>query len=102
MTNTPFILGIYTFANVRAFLENRATRFVGLPPEGDIRRDWPWTLFGLYVQDSFAVSPRVTLTAGLRDEGTTMPIDTAGRDSGLVQLSDPAPTVGRLYDGPSH
>ena len=46
MTNPTFSLGIYTFANVRAFLENRPTRFVGLPPEGDIDRDWPWTMFG--------------------------------------------------------
>jgi hypothetical protein len=101
MTNPTFSLGIYTFANVRAFLENRATRFVGLPPEGDIRRDWPWTLFGAYAQDSLQATPRLTLTGGLRYETTTMPIDTGGRDSALVNLSDPAPTVGRLFDGPS-
>ena len=101
MTNPTFSLGIYTFANLRAFLENRATRFVGLPPEGDINRDWPWTLFGLYAQDAFQVTPRLTLNGGLRYETTTMPIDTGGRDSALVNLSDPAPAVGRLHDGPS-
>ena len=52
MTNPTFSLGIYTFANVRAFLENRPLRFVGLGPQGDINRDWPWTLFGVYAQDS--------------------------------------------------
>ncbi|HET7697559.1 MAG TPA: carboxypeptidase regulatory-like domain-containing protein [Vicinamibacterales bacterium] len=100
MTNPTFSLGIYTFANVRAFLENRATRFVGLSPQGDIDRDWPWTLFGGYVQDTMSVNRRLTLNAGLRYETTTMPIDTAGRDSALVRLSDAAPTVGRLYEGP--
>lgn len=100
MTNPTFSLGIYTFANVRAFLENRPTRFVGLPPEGDINRDWPWTLFGAYAHDSVTLSPRLTLNAGLRYETTTMPIDTKGRDSALVNLSDAAPTVGRLYEGP--
>ena len=100
MTNPTFSLGIYTFANVRAFLENRATRFVGLPPEGDIDRDWPWTLFGVYAQDSVPLTPRLTLTGGVRYETTTMPIDTGGRDSALVNLSDPAPTPGRLYEGP--
>jgi hypothetical protein len=100
MTNPTFSLGIYTFANVRAFLENRATRFVGLPPEGDIDRDWPWTMFGAYVQDQLSLSRRLTLNAGLRYETMTMPIDTGGRDSALVNLSDPAPTVGRLYEGP--
>jgi hypothetical protein len=101
MTNPTFSLGIYTFANLRAFLENRATRFVGLPPEGDIQRDWPWTLFGVYAQDSLPVAPRLTLNGGLRYETTTMPIDTEGRDSALVNPSDPGPTVGRLYEGPS-
>ena len=100
MTNPTFSLGIYTFANVRAFLENRPTRFVGLTPEGDIERDWPWTLFGGYVQDTFSISPRLTLNAGLRYEATTMPVDTAGRDSALVNLSDAAPATGRLYEGP--
>jgi hypothetical protein len=100
MTNPTFSLGIYAFANVRAFLENRPTRFVGLPPQGDIDRDWPWTLFGGYVQDTMAITNRLTLNAGLRYETTTMPVDTAGRDSALVNLSDTTPTVGRLYEGP--
>jgi len=101
MTNPTFSLGIYTFANLRSFLENRALRFVGLAPEGDVNRDWPWTLFGFYAQDNFAVTPRVTLNAGLRHEFTTMPVDTGGRDSALIELSDPAPSVGELYRNPS-
>ncbi len=100
MTNPTFSLGIYTFANVRTFLENRPARFVGLPPQGDINRDWPWTLFGAYAQDSVSLTRNLTLNGGLRYETTTMPIDTGGRDSSLVNLSDAAPTVGRLYEGP--
>jgi hypothetical protein len=99
MTNPTFSLGIYTFANVRAFLENRPTRFVGLTPQGDIDRDWPWTLFGGYVQDAMSITRRLTVNAGLRYETTTMPVDTQGRDSALVNLSDAAPAVGRLYEG---
>jgi hypothetical protein len=101
MTNPTFSLGIYTFANVRAFLENRATRFVGLGPTGDINRDWPWTLFAAYVQDNYQITSNLTVNAGLRYEGTTMPIDTGGRDSALVNLTDPAATVGPLYENPS-
>src|SRR6185436_9417349 len=101
MTNPTFSLGIYTFANVRAFLENRATRFVGLGPQGDIDRDWPWTLFAAYAQDDVQIHPRVSISGGLRYEVTSMPIDTGGRDSALVSLSDPAPTVGRLSQNPS-
>lgn len=102
MTNPTFSLGIYTFANVRAFLENRPTRFVGLPPEGDINRDWPWTLYGVYAQDNLSITRRLTINAGLRYEVTTLPVDSQGRDSALVKLTDSAPTVGRLYEGPGH
>jgi hypothetical protein len=102
MTNPTFSLGIYTFANVRTFLENRATRFVGLAPQGDINRDWRWTLYAMYVQDHFQITPRVTLNAGLRYEFTTMPVDEGGRDSALIDLNDTAPTVGQLYDNPTY
>ena len=101
MTNPTFSLGIYTFANVRAFLENRATRFVGLGPTGDINRDWPWTYFAAYAQDNYQLTPTISLNAGLRYEGTTMPEDQGGRDSALINLSDPAATVGPLYQNPS-
>ena len=100
MTNPTFSLGIYTFANVRAFLQNTPLRFVGLGPTGDIDRDWDWTLVGAYLQDSLQVTPRLTLNGGLRVETMTMPIDEGGRDSALIALTDPAPTVGRLFEGP--
>jgi hypothetical protein len=100
MTNPTFSLGIYAFANVKTFLTNAPLRFVGLGPVGDFNRDWPWTLYGAYVQDSIQVGPRLTLNGGVRYEYATMPIDTAGRDSALVSLSDPAPTTGRLYEAP--
>ena len=101
MTNPTFSLGIYTFANVRAFFENRATRFVGLGPTGDIDRDWPWTYYAAYAQDQLQLTRTLSINGGLRYEGTTMPIDQGGRDSALINLSDPAPTVGVLYQNPS-
>ena len=101
MTNPTFSLGIYTFANVRTFLENRAARFVGLGPTGDINRDWPWTFYAAYAQDHLQLTRNLSINGGLRYEGTTMPIDQGGRDSALINLSDPAPTLGVLYQNPS-
>jgi hypothetical protein len=101
MTNPTFSLGIYTFANLRTFLQNTPLRFVGLGPTGDIDRNWEWTLYGLYVHDSVQLSPRLTLNGGLRYEVTSLPVDSGGRDSALINLSDPAPTVGELYQNPT-
>ena len=53
LVNPTFSLGIYTFANLESFLRNRPLRFVGLTPEGDFRRHWPYTLLGLYLQDEW-------------------------------------------------
>jgi hypothetical protein len=32
-------------------------QFIGLTPEGDLRRHWNWTLYGVYLQDDFEVTP---------------------------------------------
>ena len=98
MVNPTFSLGTYVFANLRAFMENRATSFIGLTPEATFAREWPFWLAGVYVQDEFRVHPRVTLNAGLRWEFMTMPIDQEGRDSALVNLTDRTATTGRLYE----
>ena len=59
MVNPTFSLGIYTFANLRAFLENRPLRFLGLTPEGALDRYWRFTLFGFYAAGHLpAVTPR--------------------------------------------
>ena len=83
------------------FLRNRPTSFIGLTPEGALDRYWRFTLFGAYVQDECRLHPRLTLNGGLRYEFTTMPEDIYGRDSALINLTDPAPTAGPLYQNPT-
>ncbi len=102
MVNPTFSLGIYTFPNLRTFLENQPLRFLGLTPDGALDRYWRFTLFGFYIQDNVRITPRLTLNLGLRHEFTTMPRDTRGRDSTLINLMDAAPTVGQLYLNPTH
>jgi len=101
MVNPTFSLGVYTFASLADFLVNRAQRFLGLTPTGALDRYWRFTLFGFYALDKFRAHPRVTLDYGLRYEFTTMPVDIYGRDSALIRLSDPAPTVGPLFQNPT-
>jgi hypothetical protein len=101
MVNPTFSLGIYTFANLRSFLENRPLRFVGLRPEGEFDRYWRATQIGGYVQDDWQVHPRATVTAGLRYEFATVPEEEQGRDVALIHLTDTAPTIGPLYENPT-
>ena len=99
MVNPTFSLGTYTFANLRAFLLNTPTSFIGLTPTASFERHWPFWIAGGYLQDEFQIHSRVTLTAGLRYEFMTMPVDEGGRDSALVTLDDRTALTGRLYEG---
>jgi hypothetical protein len=98
MVNPTFSLGTYSFLNVRAFLENRATSFIGLTPQGQFDRYWRFWLLGGYVQDEFPISERLTINAGVRYEAMTLPRDINGRDSALPNLTDRTATVGQLYE----
>ena len=102
MVNPTFSLGIWTFANLRNFLLRNPQSFLGLTPNGALDRYWRFTLFAGYVHDTIRVHPRLSLNVGLRYETTTMPEDIYGRDSALPSLSDTAPTIGPLYENPTH
>ena len=101
MVNPTFSLGIFTFADLNAFLTNRPASFVGLTPAAQFDRYWRFTLFGLYLQDDIQLSSRVTLNAGLRYEYATLPREKYDRDSALPDLSAAAPVVGPLYENPT-
>jgi hypothetical protein len=101
MVNPTFSRGIFTFPNLRTFLENRPLRFLGLTPEGALDRHWRWTLLAFYLQNDLQAHPRLALNLGLRWEHATLPRDLQGRDSTLLNLSDPEPTTGQLYRGTS-
>lgn len=100
--NPTFSLGIHTFANLQGFLLGTPQRFLGLTPTGALDRYWRFTLFGFYLQDTYRLNSRLTINAGLRYEFSTLPVDIYGRDSALINLTDPAPHVGQLYENPTY
>ena len=102
MVNPTFSLGIFTFADLNAFLTNRAASFVGLTPEAQFDRYWRFTLFGFYAQDDIQLTPQLTLNAGLRYEFSTLPEEKYNRDSSLPDLTASQPVVGPLYQNPTY
>lgn len=98
--NPTFANGIYNFATLRNFLENRPGQFIGLTPDGELDRYWRSTLFGAYVQDEWQLTPRLTVNGGARVEWATEPTEKYGRDVALPNLLDRQPTLGRLYQNP--
>lgn len=97
--NPTFSLGVFRFANIAAFLRNAPALFIGLTPQGDLNRRWPFTVFGAYLQDDIQLTPRLTVNLGLRLEGSTMPKDEGGRDINMRDLLG-APETGQLYENP--
>ena len=102
MVNPTFSLGIFSFADLNAFLGNRPASFVGLTPEAQFDRYWRFTLFGFYLQDDIQLTPRLTLNAGLRYEFSTLPEEKYNRDSALPDLMGREPVVGPLYENPTY
>jgi hypothetical protein len=102
MVNPTFSLGIYTFADLAAFLGNRPATFIGLTPEAQFDRYWRFTFFGFYLQDDVRITPRLTLNAGLRYEFATVPDEKYDRDSALPDLTASQPVVGPLYENPTY
>jgi hypothetical protein len=98
--NPTFSLGVFRFANLAAFLRNTPASFIGLTPQGDTNRKWPFTVLGAYLQDDVQVTPRMTLNLGVRVEGSTMPVDEGGRDINMRDLLG-APQTGQLYENPA-
>ncbi len=101
MLNPTFSLGIYTFPDVSAFLRNVPSNFVGLTPEAQFDRYWRITTVGMFAQDNFKATRRLSLNLGLRYEFETVPRDR--RDVFIRNLyADSALTLGPLYQNPSY
>ena len=105
--NGPFSLGFlgeYQFADLAHFLQAEPTIFLGASPaNADSDRGYRLTDWGLYVQDNFALTPRLTLNLGLRYEGSSDPAEAHGRIANIIHpLTDTTTTPGKLLSSPKN
>jgi hypothetical protein len=94
--------GEYVFPNINAFLNGGAASFTAtLPGRVADRANRSW-LVGVYFQDDFKATQRLTLNLGLRFEPITVPSDALGRDFNLRNVfTDAQTTHGPLFRNPS-
>lgn len=93
-------LGSFTFLDINHFLADHALSFTTLSGNGNNKIVEP--AWGLYVQDNYKVTSRVTLSLGLRYDWNSTPAEAARRFSvfdpaadALVQVGTPG--FGQIY-----
>jgi outer membrane receptor protein involved in Fe transport len=96
--------GEFTINTFSDFLRGRSRDFVGLAPgQADTIRHHRQWLFGVYVQDDWRVSPKLTLNLGLRYEFVTVPKEVEGKITNVRFPTDASVTVGDpLFKNPSY
>jgi hypothetical protein len=93
--------GEYQFSSLANFLTSVPSRYEAAYVFAGTRGLRQW-LFGLYFQDDWRMSPRLTLNLGVRYEVTTVPTEVNGNLANLRNQLDPQVTVGDpLWINPS-
>jgi hypothetical protein len=86
--------GRLRFRSIPDFVSGVTQQFEIAKPGSDFERHFRQSLFGLYLQDDFKVSRRLTLNVGARWEFVTTPHERDGKVSNLRSISDRTVTVG--------
>jgi len=89
--------GQFIFGSIAGFLTNQPTSFNAPLSTGISTRDLRQTISGYYLQDDWHFRSNLTVNLGLRYEFATVPTETAGRLSTLLNLTDAAPHLGSPY-----
>ena len=89
----PF--GVWSFANLAAFLRGIPNQWDGTPPQiANHRRGARQWFMALYMQDDWRVTSNLTLNLGLRWEPYTVATEVNGIIENVRHLLDPTPTLG--------
>ena len=89
--------GFFIFGGLKSFLQNQPSTFQTLLSTSHTPRDLRQTIYSGYVQDDYKFRPNLTLNLGVRYEMATVPTETAGQLSTLVNFTDSVPHLGSPY-----
>lgn len=91
-------MGVWAFANITSFLQGVPNSYRGSPPPyGTYSRGLRQDLFGLYVQDAWRATPKLTINLGVRWEPYTVPTEVNNLIANLRYFNDTSGTVGSPY-----
>lgn len=95
--------GRLRFGSLENFLRGVTRDFEVARPGSDFARRYKQSLLGIYVQDDFRASSRLTVNLGLRYEYITSPKEKDGKVSNLRNFTDSQMTIGHpLFEPPAH
>ncbi|HTF72199.1 MAG TPA: TonB-dependent receptor, partial [Edaphobacter sp.] len=95
--NLPF--GEWDFGSIQDLLQNIPQSFSSDFPGTNGGRSLRTDVYGAYAQDIIRVSPKLTVTAGLRYETNTPVSEANGKVSLLLNLTDATPRLGGSFIG---
>jgi hypothetical protein len=90
--------GTFTFSSFSDFLQNKPATLAALIPGSDTIRGIRQTVFAGYIQDDMRLRKNLTVNLGVRYEMVTDAKEDYGRLASLKNLTDPAPTLGPLFN----
>ncbi len=95
--------GFYQFTSVANFLAARPSAVEIAAPGSNPRRHWRQHMEAAYITDTYRASQALSVTAGVRYERASVPVETDGLQATVRDvLHDTADTVGPLYTNPAN
>lgn len=94
--------GNYSFTSINNFINNIPGTYEGQAPGSSTDRKWRQNLVGLFAQDDWSISRRLTINAGVRYEFITTPKELGGRMASMPDLQASSTVdTGKIFENPS-